>query len=978
MLVRYGSKLKILKTASWDEIFLKDKPLKKQASFIKDKALDRILEIKPIALNPDKYLYIQARAVSGGEKHGPNDNGDYFRWQELIERYMTFIGAAVNVDHQNNDPRWAVGLIIDAILNENEWVEIVLAIDKAKAEKVYPGIINGIETGLITDVSMGCLVEFSICSTCLRTKANGDESQLVVGDGLAYEPDEYCEHVNEESPAFCKGGLDSDNEICYEDNRGVTFFEESIITTQGADPQAKISKRLASLNIDRKSRIASSNSVPKDTSSLVPYIDFRLLKSVRMAHLKKLSSGEVTMGDKAVKKAEDEKKPEEKKEEVKVGEKKEVVAAAAPTDTQKDAGDYGSPTEKDKALFDESKKKSPTEDEQRGSQVATQQDRGDYVLASLNAVKVLREASKKDPSLVASLIPLIATEEMIDEKKEEAEDVELEKPKEKSEEKAATEVPESKEVGQKPVAVEKGEDVYSEAKSQGTEATAGKSKKDQKLSGIDSKFAAVKGKAGELLSQLAALLGNPTETMKDAGDYGSGAQKDNETKSVQDSNASKSEAEKKAQDSAGNATKEERMKQVDLTKKVAAKKIAENEDKKIDYVVGEMAKGKTFDDSMAEAEERYPAEVEAGKTAAADQDINDGTDKTKESPATVDKAEGENKMQDTELNQESAGSVIEPDKKDREIAASKKEANGDMVAEKMKDEEKKEEAATDDGVTEDEKKKLEDIKLGEADTQIVGKIDVTAESMEDEENKLKEEAKTLAELGLPAEAKVVAKRIASLKSRVAILNSLANSIEDNASRIAKISNVAQKKKATASFSLLVKKASDVLAEVEKDETEEKKEVESSIRQASQTRKVAAENAQLKTAQLKQKAAMTRFARSQAVSSLIKVARNKGLLDESQVTSTIARWAKLSDEAFTEVKAHFESAKAVKIAGGDQLRRNLREATAGLSRVADDALEGVEAPITATMKGDDLDAQLSGMFMDSPYPAGNNGRPTNSF
>lgn len=953
MLVRYGSKLKIMRTASWDEVHLKEK---KQGSFVNDKTLGRILEIKPIALNPDKYLYVQARAVSGGEKHGPNDNGDYFRWQELQERYMTFIGAAVNIDHKNNDPRWACGIIIDAILDPGEWVEIILAIDKVKAEKIEKGIIQRIETGIVTDVSMGCLVEFSICSTCLRQKANDDEEQLVVGQGLAHDPEEYCEHVDEESPLFCKGTTDEDGEPCYEDNRGVTFFEESIITTQGADPEAKMSQKLAHLKVNRQVRMASSSriQIPSDTSSLVPFIKFNALDNVRLAHLKHISRGEERMSNTASK----------KEGEVKEAEKKPVVAAA-PTDTQTDKGDY-SDGDKNKQTFDQSKGKSPKEDEQRGSEVQTMQDRGDYTLAVLKAVRVLREAGKKDPSLVASLMPLIASDEMkeIEEKEKKADEVNMHKDKEQEETGAEEAAPEKKEVGEKPAAVDKGEDQYSEAA--GTTAK----KKDQKLSGKDSKFAELKIQAEALLKNIsAAILGNQVETMQDKGEYSAG-DVNKETKSVADSNASKSEAEKSAQDSAGNSTKQDRMKQVELAKKVAA-----NEDQKVDYVASEMSKGKSFDDSMAEAEEKYKDDTKEAKTAEAEEELQKGTDKTKESPATASESEKENKMQDTEAAQEQAGSTTEKPEVEREIAAGKKVKAEEDPAEKKEDkkEEKKE------GAVEDDKEKVEEAKIGEDDQKMIESIDKKAEGLEEEEKVMKEEAQNLASLGMSAEAKVLVKRISSIRARVATLNNLANSIEDNASRIAKISNVAQKKKALGSFSLLIKKASLIVAEVDKEEKDEKKDVESSMQTAVKAQKMAAENAQLRAQQQKQASTMKRIARNSAISSLIKVARNKGLLDERHEVATMARWAKLSDEAFAEVKASFEAAAAVKPQGREALKKSLREATAGLGRVADGELDGVEAPITATTKQSDLDDTLADMFMDTPYPTtGGYGRVKNSY
>ena len=368
MLIKHGVNLKIAKVAQWDEAVLENKLGISQA------ALDDLAQIEPISLNPEKYLYVSARAVSGGEDHGPNDNGDYFRWEELVKRYKTFIGAAVNIDHKNSKPEWAVGIIIDAKLNEEgKWVEIVMAIDKEKAEMMYPGSVEGIETGAITDVSMGCLVDYSICSICLEEKAGGDEDKLVRGEGLAYDEDEYCDHVREEdapdvpNPLFVKGG-EVNGKPCYEDNRGVTFFEESIITTKGADKDAKFIARLAALA--KKAAFKSP---------LMDYIVFRHLDKIKLANLQKMNKGEEQMSGKALK--------EKKKVTAAEGSGKAPEPDTAPADRQStlpDQGDDygGSGALKDKALYDQSKKGAPKEGN-GGSEVMTQEDKGNYLLAKL-------------------------------------------------------------------------------------------------------------------------------------------------------------------------------------------------------------------------------------------------------------------------------------------------------------------------------------------------------------------------------------------------------------------------------------------------------------------------------------------------------------------------------------------------------------------------------------------------------------------
>jgi len=135
----------------------------------------RVKTAKVIKLVPkeDDFLYIRNRAVSAGnviigkgdyaewvpidefykhfEKYSKicrlaNDNGDFFSYEELKDRYKTFIGKAVFVNHDNENVEKARGIIVDAVWNENgKFVELLKAIDK----KAYPELARGIELGLV-------------------------------------------------------------------------------------------------------------------------------------------------------------------------------------------------------------------------------------------------------------------------------------------------------------------------------------------------------------------------------------------------------------------------------------------------------------------------------------------------------------------------------------------------------------------------------------------------------------------------------------------------------------------------------------------------------------------------------------------------------------------------------------------------------------------------------------------------------------
>ena len=297
------------------------------------------------AISPDKFLYMRVRMVSAVEKHGPNANGDAFEHAELAARYATFIRAAVNIDHDNDSPEKAVGFILDArYLPDEMYVEGIHAIDRVLAEQKRPGIIHAIESGVVQDSSMGCYVEKSICSECLRQAGWGGNfddlnkyaALLSLGRGIATVPEEYCHHIGKFGEK--KGGANGPYEI----NRGVTFFEDSIITTAGADKDAKYLEKLAKLGIDWKKFI----------------ID------------RKRGGSEMN----------------------------KVAASGLKMDTDVEKPDYdGTPADKDKALADQATGKSSSTPE-KGNHIQTMEEKGDYVLASkrnLEAVALVRRLAKE-------------------------------------------------------------------------------------------------------------------------------------------------------------------------------------------------------------------------------------------------------------------------------------------------------------------------------------------------------------------------------------------------------------------------------------------------------------------------------------------------------------------------------------------------------------------------------------------------------
>lgn len=227
--------------------------------------MKRLAAVQPIALDPDKYYYFRNRAVSAYETHSLNDNGDGFERDELHKKYATFINCPSSVDHITEDQ---VGLIIDSVyipfkgvyrpseerivsadikdmqpgdLLIGDWVENVHALDREVCAKNHPELIPGIESGQISDTSMGCYARFAICTVC---------------GNVAYSEDQFCQCVkNSKGRKIVKAGT-TEEVVVGELNKDIKFFEDTIVLPlelqgkaggAGADQGAKILQVMSSL-----------------------------------------------------------------------------------------------------------------------------------------------------------------------------------------------------------------------------------------------------------------------------------------------------------------------------------------------------------------------------------------------------------------------------------------------------------------------------------------------------------------------------------------------------------------------------------------------------------------------------------------------------------------------------------------------------------------------------------------------------------
>ena len=102
MLIRYASS-KIIKTASSLQGLV--------GSWSGGIVKRATTQVNEFGIDPDKCIYIRNRAISALEIHGPNQNWDAFEYDELADRYTTFIGCPVTVDHVNTD---RIGDVLDS------------------------------------------------------------------------------------------------------------------------------------------------------------------------------------------------------------------------------------------------------------------------------------------------------------------------------------------------------------------------------------------------------------------------------------------------------------------------------------------------------------------------------------------------------------------------------------------------------------------------------------------------------------------------------------------------------------------------------------------------------------------------------------------------------------------------------------------------------------------------------------------------
>lgn len=185
-----------------------------------------------------EFVWFRARAIDADVS---NENGDYFSEKELLKEvdidkkgtkipaYQTFVDCPVHTNHDNQDVEKSKGWISYAEWDDkNKCVYVIGYIDS----EAYPHIARGITKGYMKDVSMGCQVEYSLCSIC--------------GNKARTEKD-YCAHMRDNKGREYTGRSGKDgrsgsyvkNKLVYEENYGIKFIELSLVC-DGAFEHCKI------------------------------------------------------------------------------------------------------------------------------------------------------------------------------------------------------------------------------------------------------------------------------------------------------------------------------------------------------------------------------------------------------------------------------------------------------------------------------------------------------------------------------------------------------------------------------------------------------------------------------------------------------------------------------------------------------------------------------------------------------------------
>jgi hypothetical protein len=169
-----------------------------------------------ISPNPDDYILTPVLTIPSDL---PNRNCVGFPLKELLKfnvdqgrlAYKTFIGKPVHLEHDNEDPLKALGVIVDAVLKPTAGFGMgrmwrlfkLLAIDRTK----NPEIARKILAGELNTYSMGAWVKDFNCSYCYAS----------IGK---------CRHLHPQKP---RDFYEMDGKLVYRLCAEITGFETSVV-----------------------------------------------------------------------------------------------------------------------------------------------------------------------------------------------------------------------------------------------------------------------------------------------------------------------------------------------------------------------------------------------------------------------------------------------------------------------------------------------------------------------------------------------------------------------------------------------------------------------------------------------------------------------------------------------------------------------------------------------------------------------------
>ena len=187
--------------------------------------------------HPD-FLYIKIFAI---EKDEVNDNGDSFSESELKLAADTFIGVPLFTNHQNTDIEKAKGECVHSWYDDDEGgIYLIARVDKV----AYPRLARGIEEQYLSGTSMGCSVNYSVCSICHNRAAVAEHycSHVKERKNRIHSGTEKCAYHDspdqdpEEKPCplcGCKHGESKEvvhkGQKVFEHNYGLKFIENSFV-----------------------------------------------------------------------------------------------------------------------------------------------------------------------------------------------------------------------------------------------------------------------------------------------------------------------------------------------------------------------------------------------------------------------------------------------------------------------------------------------------------------------------------------------------------------------------------------------------------------------------------------------------------------------------------------------------------------------------------------------------------------------------